>query len=73
MDPTSVKEPSAAEEVQFKATAMNAAANQQILAATISRINWGRGANGIDFIEAPLHGAARAGNGTSVPLRIRGC
>jgi len=58
MDPTSVKEPVAATEAELKATAMNAAANRQIVADTISRLDGWLGANGIEFIEPALHDAA---------------
>ena len=67
MDPTSVKEPPAAAEVALKATAMNGAANHQIVAATISRFDGCMGADGIEFIEAAFHVATRPDNGTSVP------
>jgi prephenate dehydrogenase len=72
MDPTSVKEPVAAAAVEFKATAMNAAANHPIVGATIGRLDRWMGANGIRVIDAVLYSAVRSDNGTSVPLRIRG-
>jgi len=70
MDPTSVKEPVAVAEVEFKATTTNTAANHQSLGATISRPERLMGANRSNFIEPALHGVVRSGNGTSVPLSI---